>query len=144
MTKMEYFERESLCTASIPQALVWFVDDTVVIQQESHEQLFMDHINSIDQTIKFTVEGNQDNGAIPFLDTLVKPESDNSLPISEYRKSTHTVQYLQWGSHHNLAAKYIVIGTLTHRAKTAWTGLELSNKENQHLREALSRYIYPK
>ena len=114
---MEYFEREFLHTAYTPQALVRFVGDTFVIQQESQKQLFLNHINSIVPAIKFTVEGNQENGAIPFLDTLVKPEADNSLFISAYRKPTHTEQYVQWDSHHNLAAKYSAIGTLTHRAK---------------------------
>ena len=47
-----------------------FVDDTFVIQQQAHKQSFLDHINSIDPTIKFTVEGNQENGSIPFLDTF--------------------------------------------------------------------------
>ena len=77
-----YFEREALCTASIPMHWFRFVDDTFVIQQEFHKQLFLDHINNIDPAIKFTVEGNQENGAIPFLDTLVQPEADNSLSIS--------------------------------------------------------------
>ena len=104
------------------------MDDTFVIQQESHKQLFLDHINSIDPAIKFTAEGNQKNGDIPLLDTLVKPEADNSLSISVYRKPTHTDQYLQWDSHHDLAAKYRFIGTLTHRAKTVCTGPELFNK----------------
>ena len=100
-----------------PRHWLRFVDDTFVTQQESHKQLFLDHINNIDLAIKFTVEGNQGNGAIPFLDTLVKPEADNSLSISVYKKPTHTEQYLQWDSHHNLDAKYSVIGTLTHREK---------------------------
>ena len=51
-------------------------------------------MNKVDPAIKFTVEGNQENGAIPFLDTLVKPEKDNSLSITVYRKPTHTDQYL--------------------------------------------------
>ena len=124
----------------------WFrvVDDTFFIQQEAHKQLFLDHISNIDPAIKFTVEGNQGNGAIPFLDTLVKSEADNSLSISVYRKPTHTDQYLEWDSHHNLAAKYSVIGTLTHRDKAVCTGPELFNKELQHLREVLSKCKYPK
>ena len=120
------------------------MDDTFVIQQESHKQLFLDHINNFDPAVKFTVESNQENGAIPFLGTLVKPETYNSLSISVYRKPTHTYQYLQWDSHHNLAAKYNAIGTLTHRAKMVCTGLELFNMEIQHLREALYRYKYTK
>ena len=80
----EYFEREALRTASTPRHCFRFVDDTFVIQQESHRQLFLDHVNNIDTAIKFTVEGNQENGTIPFLDTLVKPEADNFLSISVY------------------------------------------------------------
>ena len=120
------------------------MDDTWVIQQQVHKQLFLDHINSIDPSIKFTVRGNQENGAIPFLDTLVKPEADNILSIKVYCKPTHTDQYLQWDSHHNLSAKYSVIGTLTHRAKTVSTTTGLLNEELQHLKEALVRCKYPR
>ena len=119
------------------------MDDTWVIQQQAHKQLFLDHINSIDPSIKFTVEGNQENGAIPFLDTLVKPEADNSLSIRVYHKPTHTDQYLQWDSHHNLSAKYSVIGMLTHRAKSVCTTPGLLDEELQHLKEALVRCKYP-
>ena len=82
---MEHFEREALWSASNPPRH-WFrfVDDTFVIQQHAHKQAFLDHINSIDPAIKFTAEGNQGNGAIPFLDTLVTPEADNSLSITVY------------------------------------------------------------
>ena len=54
-----------------------------------------------------------------------------------------TDQYLQWDSHHNLCAKYSVIGTLTHRATTVCTRPELFQKELQHLREALASCKYP-
>ena len=37
-----------------------------------------------------------------------------------------------------------MISTLTHRAKTVCTGLELLNKEIQHLRRALTKCKYPK
>ena len=71
---MEHFEREKL-SGLPPPPRNWFgsVDDTFVIQQQSHKELFLDHINSIDPAIRFTVEGNQENGSILFLDTLVKP-----------------------------------------------------------------------
>ena len=102
------------------------MDDTFVIQQQAHKQVFFDHINSTYLAVKFTVEGNQENGAIPFLDTLVKPEADNSLSITVYQKPTHTDKYLHWDSHHNLSAKYSVIGTLTHMAKTVGTTPSIS------------------
>ena len=98
----------------------------------------------IHPAIKFTIEGNQENGTIPFLNTLVEPEADKSLSITVYRTPTHTYQYLQWDSHHNLAAKYSVISNLTHRAKTVCTGPEVLNKEIQYLRRALTKCKYPK
>ena len=76
------------------------------------------------------MEGNQENGTIPFLDTLVKPEADISLSITVYSKAMHTDQYFQGDRHHNLAAKYSVISALTHRAKTVCTGPELLNRGN--------------
>ena len=65
--------------------MLWmrYVYDTFVIQREDQKQIFLDHINKIDPAIRFTAEGNQENGAIPFLDTLVQPEA-------RYRKPMHT------------------------------------------------------
>ena len=110
--------REALQPASNPSRF-WFrfVDDTWVIQRSTHKQEDLVHINSIDPAIKFTVEGTQGNGGIPFLDTLITPEAANPLTFMVYHKPTHTDQYLQLDSHHNLSAKYSVIGTLTHMAK---------------------------
>ena len=98
----------------------------------------------MDPAIKFTVEDNQENGTIPFLDTLVKPEADNFLSISVYRKPTHTDQYLQLDGHHNVADKCSVISTLTHRAKTVCIRPELLSKEVNHLRKVLTKCKYPK
>ena len=61
---MEHFEREALWSASnLPRFWFRYVDDTWVIQQRVHKQEFLEHINSIDPAIKFTVEGTQGNGS---------------------------------------------------------------------------------
>ena len=60
-----------------------------------------------------------------------------------YQKPTHTDQYLQCDSHHSLSAKYSVIGTFTHRAKTVCTSPELLENEIKHLREAMGKCKYP-
>ena len=99
---------------------------------------------AIDPVIQFSVKGNQDNGAIPFLDTLVTSQTDHSLSITFCHMPTNTDQYLQWDSNHNLAAKYSVIGTFTHRANTLCTTPELLNEELEHLREALAKCKYPR
>ena len=142
---MEYLEQKALSTAPHPPRF-WhrYVDDTFVIHKEANKQGFLQHINSVDPAIKFTVEDNKEDGSIPFLDTIVKPEIDGSLSITVYRKPTHTDQYLQWDSHHNLSAKFSVINTLSHRAQTVCTNPELLKKEKEHLRKALTKCKYPK
>ena len=80
---------------------------------------------------------------MPFLKSLFTPLADNSLSITVYHKLTHTDQYLQWDSHHNLSTKYSIIVTLTHRAKIVCTRPEVFQTELQHLRDALARCKYP-
>ena len=120
-----------------------YVDDTFVIQEEVNKQNFLQYINSADSAMQFTVEDKED-AAIPFLDTTVKPEPDGKLSITVYSKPTHTDQYLEWDSHHHLSAKYSVINTLTHRARTVCSNPELLQKEMEHLRKALTQYKYTK
>ena len=136
---MEYFEQKALSTAPPPRLWWRYLDDTFVIQKEVNKQDFLQHIHTVDPAIQFTVENNKEDCAIPFLDTIVKPEADGSLSITVYRKSTHTDQYLQSDSQHHLSAKFSVINTLTHRAKTVCCNPELLHKEMDHLRKALTQ-----
>ena len=142
---MEYLEQKALSTAPHPHRF-WcrFVDDTFVIHKEVNKQGFLQHINSVDPAIRFTVEGNKEDRSIPFLDTIVKPEADGTLSITVYRKPTYTDQYLQWDSHHHLSAKFSVIHTLSNRAKTVCSKPELLQQEKDHLRKALTKCKYPK
>ena len=143
---MEYLGQKALSTAPHPTPKFWhrYVDDTFVIHKEVNKQDFLQHINSVDPAIKFTMEDNKEDGSIPFLDTIVKPEEDGSLSITVYRKSTHTDQYLQWDSCHNLSAKFSVINTLSHRAQIVCSNPELLKQEKEHLRKALTQCKYPK
>ena len=75
---MEYFEQKAISTAPIPGfgGGMWM---THVIHKEIHKQEFLKHNNSVDPAIQFTVETNKEDWAIPFLDTIVKPEADGTL-----------------------------------------------------------------
>ena len=79
----------------------------------------------MDTPIQFTVEEARPEGFIPILDILVPPQSDGTFTTKVPRKPTYTDPYLQWDSHHNLAAKHSVINTLTHRARTICSTPEL-------------------
>ena len=120
------------------------MDDTFVIQKEIHKQDYLQHINSVDPATQFTVENNNEDGAIPFLDTIVKPEANGKLSTTVYRKPIHMDQYLQWDSHHHLSAKFSVIHTLSHRTHTVCSNPDLLHKEKAHLRNALTQCKYPK
>ena len=141
---MEYLEQKALSTAPTLRFCHSFVDDTFVIHKEVYKQDFLQHINSADPAIKCTVEDNKEDDSIPFLDTIVKSEENGGLSITVYRKPTHTDQYLQWDSHHNLSAKFSVINTLSPRAKTVCSNPEFLNQEREHLRNALTQCKYSK
>ena len=135
---MKSFEHRALTTAVNPPRL-WkrYVDGTFVILQQSQKVESLHHINSVDTSINFTTEETRQDGSIPFLDTLVKPQEDGTLTTSIYWKPTHTDLYLQWDSHHNLACKYSVINTITHRAKAECSNSKLLDRELKHLQEVL-------
>ena len=71
------------------------------------------------------------------------PQPDNSLLHQCIEKPTHADLYLQWDSHHYLSAKFSVINTLKHRAKTVCSNHQLLKEEKDHLNKALRSCKYP-
>ena len=115
---IEDFEVKALM--SIPHPMPFcsrVVDDTFVINKAEYSQDLLQHINNQDPHIQFTVEPTQ-QGSLPFLDTLVTIQQDNTLSTSVYKKPTHTDQYLHWDSNHHITAKQCAFNTLAHRVNT--------------------------
>ena len=140
---MEEFEVQALSSFPHPPSL-WlrFVDDTFVINQAEHSQELLQHINNQDPHIQFTVEPTQQD-SLPFLDTLITIQPDNTLSTTVYRKPTHTDQYLHWDSKHHITAKQSVFNTLAHRAKTVSTLQDSMDKELDHIKTALQHCQFP-
>ena len=115
-----------------------------MLQHQTHKEEILQHINTVDPSIQFTVEEAKEDGSIPFLDTIITPETDGTFTIAVYRKLTHTDLYLPWDSNHNIAAKYSVINSLSHRAHTICSTPELAEEELQHLEYVLGQCKYPK
>ena len=116
---LEDLEAKALSSSPHPPSM-WkrYVDDTLTIINRDHKDAFLDHLNSIDDNIRFTSEDPKEDGSISFLDILIIPDANGKLNTSVYRKPTHTDMYLHWDSHRNIPAKYSVIGTLYHRTNT--------------------------
>ncbi len=135
---MERFERSALNSfPGIPPSH-WFRygDDTLVKIRKDQSSAFFEHINQVNEHIKFTQEALQE-GKLAFLDCSVRILSDGHLETTVYRKDTHTDQYLLFDSHHPLIHKLDVITTLFHRADTITSNDCYKQEEYQHLKSGL-------
>jgi len=87
---MEEFEERAIATATY-KAKIWqrHVDDTFTILGKDYVDGLLQHLNSQQPTIHFTMEIEKYN-TIPFLDTPVSSDSNGLLTTSVYRNPTHT------------------------------------------------------
>ena len=139
---MEYFEKRAL-GPELPMSFTistWlrYVDDALTIVKKGTWDSLLNHLNSIDPNIKFTIEPPNKQGAIPFLDTFPRPlGNNNKIVTSVYRKPTHMDRYLDFNSNHPKSAKCAVVGALTDRAKNVFSSPELLAEEMDHLGKVL-------
>ena len=99
---MEYFELKALSTAPPSGSGTGMWMTLLSSKRKSINRTSCNTSTVLTLPFSFTVESNKEDGAIPFLDTIGKPEADGNPSITVYRKPTHMDQYLQWDSHHHL------------------------------------------
>ena len=140
---MEEFEVKALSSSPHPPIL-WlrFVDNTFVITKAEHSQPLLQHINNQKTHIQFTFEEPSQQGTLPFLDTLVTIEPNNTFTTSVYQKPTHR-PILHWDSNHFITAKWSVYNNLAHRAKIVSSYQEALDQELLHVRKALQACWFP-
>ncbi|XP_076659914.1 uncharacterized protein LOC143363201 [Halictus rubicundus] len=129
---MEHLENQILNDAPLkPTQWFRYVDDTFVVWSHGRDTLdnFLQYINSLHPNIQFTMEIENTDRSLPFLDVLITRKPDGSLGHQVYRKPTHTNRYLHASSHHHPAQKNSVISSLINRA--------ISISEKQHLPQEL-------
>ncbi|KAI8507128.1 hypothetical protein Bbelb_155670 [Branchiostoma belcheri] len=119
-----------------------YVDDTGVVNRQEHEQELFDHINTQHDSIKFTIEREQDN-RLPMLDVMMVRNPDNTITTDVFRKETHTDHYLQWSSNHPVQQKLGIVRTLMHRANTLIEDPALREAEKEKVRVDLRHCGYP-
>ncbi|XP_066300836.1 uncharacterized protein [Branchiostoma lanceolatum] len=144
---MEWLEQHAMATVPVtcrPKLWKRYVDDVMEVVKRGAQQELTDHLNNIDPTgnIQFIYE-EEEKGTMPFLDTLLGRKGDGTVKFLVYRKSTHTDQYPNFQSHHQLHQKLGVIRTLMDRCNAVVTENQDEELETQHIKMALIRCGYP-
>ncbi|XP_077976215.1 uncharacterized protein LOC144432061 [Styela clava] len=140
---MEDVEERAL--TSFPNSpRIWerYVDDTFNIIKEEFCDAFHDHINTIEPSIKFTIE-KEVNGTVAFLDVQIQREGNGELTTDIFRKKTHTNRYLNFNSSHPLNHKRSVVSSLMNRAKTLISDETKQKQELNFIKKTLRQNGYP-
>ena len=157
---MEWFEQKALAGAKDPPRW-WkrYVDDTHTVLKKALAQEFTEYLNTVDEDIKWTTEGETVKDVVPpgdetdqetrsertlaFLDTVTVVREDGEIRTRVFRKETHTDQYLNYNSNHPLEHNRGVINTLMHRADKVVSDAEERIKEREHIKSVLEVNGYP-
>ena len=91
---MEYFEKRTL-GPELPMSFTintWlkYVDNVLTIVKKGTHDSLLNHLNSMDPNIKFTIKPPNEQGAIPFLDTFPGPSGNQIITLAQ-RKPTHMI-----------------------------------------------------
>ena len=125
-----------------PKVFLRYVDDCFCVIKKKDVQPFLDCLNGIEPSIKFTVEEEKD-GCLPFLDAIVK-RAPTGLAFAVYRKPTHSGRYLDYESVHPVAHKRSVVRSLVQRAIRTCSDARSLQEELQTIENDLIRNGYPK
>ena len=113
-----FFEANALKNAPF-QPHIWFryIDDIFMIWTEGLDNLkiFVDYLNSIHPTIKFTSSHSATN--VPFLDVNVSLTNDGNICTDLYTKPTDKHQHLLYSSCHPLHTKKAIPFSLALRLR---------------------------
>ena len=98
-------EVETMPLATSPVRVKWwkrYVDDSNSCMKNDDVNSFHNHLNSIYQHIKFTIElptVSEDDISISFLDTQTTVSPNGEVVVAVHRKSTDTERDLPFDSH---------------------------------------------
>jgi len=91
-----------------------YVDDIICIIPNNADVEILEVFNNHDPHIKFTIEKEDDNNSVPFLDTKLM-RRNNILLLDWYVKPTSSGRYLNYNSTHSEKMKTNLVLGLKHR-----------------------------
>ncbi|KAJ8964186.1 hypothetical protein NQ317_013600 [Molorchus minor] len=105
-----------------------YVDDIILTIPQGSTQTLLQVFNSYHPRLQFTIEEEDDNHSVPFLDTKVIRKDDNKLITSWYTKPGASGRFLHYESYHEQRQKVnLVLGMKNRVLKTSHTTLKNDN-----------------
>ncbi|XP_077547988.1 uncharacterized protein LOC144160630 [Haemaphysalis longicornis] len=139
---LEAVEKTALSLLSRrPKIFVRYVDDCFCVLKREDAPVLLEHLNSVQPTIQFTME-EEAAGRIAFLDVEVQ-RKNTGFVTTVYRKPTHTGQYLDFASAHQVGHKRSVASALFTRAQRLCSSTMARRAEEKKIREDLASNGYP-
>jgi len=114
----------------------------LLFPNEESAQKFFKTVNSIHESIKFTLE-EESNGKLAFLDVLLMRDSKDNVLTSVYRKPTHTGLYMKFNSFVPNRYKRNLVMSLLQRAYDIGSSYKIIHEEFQQIKKMLAKIVYP-
>lgn len=99
-----------------PPFLYQYVDDIITAVPANRVAEILSIFNDFDEHLKFTVE-EEDNRSVPFLDTRVIRQQNNSIILDWYQKKSSSGRYVHFHSYHDISMKTNVIRAMINRVE---------------------------
>ncbi|BHF65487.1 hypothetical protein SprV_0200849900 [Sparganum proliferum] len=126
-----------------PKFLARYVDDTFVVIDRDQLLTLEKHLNAVFPDTQFTIE-EEENIQLAFLDVLLCHKDCGGLKIKMFRKTTNTMQVLNFNSNHPISHKRSCVRTLYRRVVTHCGEPEDKTAELQYLRRVFTANDYPR
>ena len=141
---MEAFERRALEREELRPKLWWrYVDDTFVVIKKERLEPFFEHLNSLDESIKLTMETETTGGNLPFLDCLAQ-RVGNRIKTTLYRKPTDTDAVLRYTSAHPRQVFAAIANSLFYKVEHLCTEEEDKKVARKVVTKRLLDHGYPR
>ncbi|BHF74073.1 hypothetical protein SprV_0401715700 [Sparganum proliferum] len=124
-----------------PKFWARYVDDTFVVIERDQVPTFKEHLNTVFSDIQFTMEEEEENNQLPFLDVLVCRKDGGCLKNKVFMKATNTTQILNFNSNHPISHKCSCVRALYQRVATHCHEMEDKIAELQYLRRVMRAMV---
>lgn len=124
-----------------PPFFFQYVDDLLTAIPTGRLNEVLSIFNQYDEHLKFTAE-EENEMSLPFLDTRIIRQEDNTIKLDWYQKETSSGRYIHYRSYHDIKMKTNVILALKDRIKRI-THTSLYNSAINRLKRVLLKNGYP-